>query len=101
MRQSPNTAFPAELSSDTFNPVGRWRTLLSTKQIEQLESLIGSLLQELGYPLSTAPSSLNPRCRALKAVYPAFYSLKEWLKLNTVLGRFVNIDRLVLQSETP
>jgi len=27
-------------------------------------------------------------------MYPAFYQLKEWLKMETPLGRFVNLNRL-------
>ena len=27
-------------------------------------------------------------------MYPSFYRLKEWLKMSTPLGRFVNMNRL-------
>ena len=30
----------------------------------------------------------------MRAMYPAFYRLKEWLKMETPLGRFVNMNRL-------
>jgi hypothetical protein len=30
----------------------------------------------------------------MRATYPAFYQLKEWLKTATPLGRFVNMNRL-------
>ena len=30
----------------------------------------------------------------MRAMYPSFYQLKEWLKMATPLGRFVNMNRL-------
>jgi hypothetical protein len=30
----------------------------------------------------------------MRAMYPSFYQLKEWLKTATPLGRFVNMKRL-------
>ena len=30
----------------------------------------------------------------MRAIYPSFYQLKEWLKMATPLGRFVNMNRL-------
>jgi hypothetical protein len=93
----PNTSFPAELQSSGFTPVGRWRKLLTSKAILELESLIGDELQELGYPLvSPAPPKASLRLCCLGAVYPRFYSFKEWLKLRTPLGRFVDLNRLCL-----
>jgi hypothetical protein len=95
---NPNTSFPNELRSGSFDPVGRWKKQLSSEEVGQLESLIGDQLVELNYPLAT-PVPPNPglRLRTLKATYPAFYSLKEWSRLRTPLGRFVNMNRLVLQ----
>ena len=96
---APNTAFPAELRSGSFKPVGRWKKQLSTDEVRQLESLIGDALEELKYPLS-CPARLKTSLRhtSLKAIYPPFYSLKEWSRLRTPLGHFVNMNRLVLQE---
>ena len=67
--------------------------------IQQLESLIGDELEELQYPLcGPNPQKPHLRLRTLRAIYPPFYSLKEWSRLKTPLGRFVNMSRLVLQS---
>ena len=30
----------------------------------------------------------------MRAMYPSFYQLKEWVKTATPLGRFVNMNRL-------
>jgi len=34
----------------------------------------------------------------MRAMYPAFYQLKEWLKTATPLGRFVNMNRLQIDQ---
>jgi hypothetical protein len=95
----PNTSFPEELGFGRFAPVGRWKNQVSAEEVRQLEALIGDELQELGYPLSS-PIQVKPnlRLRSLQAAYPPFYSLKEWLRLRTPLGRFVSMNRLILQN---
>jgi hypothetical protein len=96
---SPNTSFPAELHSGSFAPVGRWKKQLTPKEVGQLESLIGDELRESGYPLCSAiQPKASLRLRTLRVVYPTFYCLKEWLRLKTPLGRFVNLKRLQLQN---
>jgi hypothetical protein len=92
---APNTSFPEELKSGGFSPVGRWRRHLSDDKVARLEALVGDFLLELGYPLSRAESKARGfRLRTMRATYPAFYQLKEWLKTATPLGRFVNMNRL-------
>jgi hypothetical protein len=93
--RAPNTSFPEEWESGRFVPVDRWKRKLSDDQVARLEALVGKLLVELGYRLSSAESTrLGFRLRTMRATYPAFYQLKEWLKTATPLGRFVNVDRL-------
>lgn len=97
--RTPNTSFPEELESGEFSPVGRWKRQLSDDEATQLEALVGKFLVELGYPLSHVESStLGVRLRVMRATYPAFYQLKEWLKTATPLGRFVNMNRLHLDE---
>jgi hypothetical protein len=96
----PNTSFAEEWQSGSFSPVGRWGRQLSDDKVTRLEGLVGELLVALGYPLSRADStraestSLGFRLRTMRAMYPSFYRLKEWLKTATPLGRFVNMNRL-------
>lgn len=96
----PNTSFSEEWKSGNFSPVGRWKRQLSDEQVARLEGLVGELLAELGYPLAHTElcrperKVLGFRLRAMRALYPAFYRLKEWLKMTTPLGRFVNTNRL-------
>ena len=95
----PNTSFSEELESKQFSPVGRWKRQLSDDALVQLESLIGDLLEDLGYPLSHPRSAeIGLRLHAMRSLYPIFYELKEWLKMETPLGRFVNMKRLHLDE---
>jgi Sulfotransferase family len=96
----PNTSFEEELlSSRDFSPVGRWARLLPEPQVAQIENLIGKLLTELGYPLCCPRGGLSIQLEAMRALYPPFYDLKEWLKVRTPLGRFVDMSRLCLDEE--
>jgi hypothetical protein len=95
----PNTSFTEEWKSGSFSPVGRWKRQLSDDKVTRLEGLVGDLLVELGYPLSRPDSTtLGFRLRTMRAMYPAFYQLKEWLKTATPLGRFVNMNRLQIDK---
>jgi hypothetical protein len=101
----PNTSFAEEWKAGSFSPVGRWKRQLSDDKVAQLEGLVGDLLVELGYPLSDRQKMpdgektvLGLRLRAARAIYPAFYWLKEWLKMRTPMGRLVNMDRLHLDE---
>jgi hypothetical protein len=91
----PNTSFAEEWKAGSFSPVGRWKRQLRNEQVMHLEGLIGQLLDGLGYPLSCAETTAPGfRLRTMRAMYPAFYELKERLKTATPLGRFVNMNRL-------
>ena len=92
---APNTSFPEEWESGKFSPVDRWKRKLSDDQVARLEALIGQLLVELGYRRSRPESTtLGLKLRTLRAIYPAFYELKDWLKLKTPMGRFVDVSSL-------
>jgi hypothetical protein len=87
----PNTSFG---SNGGFNPVGRWKKLLSRRDLGALEGLIGDLLADLGCPL-TAPSGevsenrLN--VRLTRALYDFRFDAKHWAKnrvrLNEIWSR--------------
>jgi hypothetical protein len=91
----PNSTFKGADGNPASNPVGRWRTHLSKKEIAQLESVIGPLLADLGYALEFLPAeSMAPPVKLMNRLYPAFFELKECLKMKTPFGRFVNVNRL-------
>ena len=101
--RTPNTSFPDEWKSGSFSPVSRWKRELTEDSVARLEALVGELLMDLGYPLeSDGKTSLGFRLRRLKSIYPAYEQAKLWLKSQTPLGRFVNINRLHLdETEDP
>ncbi len=93
----PNTSF-GESGGESFNPVERWRRALSPEDLARLDGLIGPLLEELGYPVTTRPDPAARRAARLdelRALYLPFFGLKHWVKSRTPLSRYlVNIDLL-------
>ena len=89
------------------NPVNRWKEKLSHQQVAELEALIGPTLEEFGYPLAIAPEKRRLglrsalRLKSLASLYPLFLSAKQWLKLNTPMGRFASLSALEVQEEAP
>ncbi len=51
--KTPNTSCADDSKEKRFHPVGRWKTKLAPKELNTLESDIGSLLAELGYSLAS------------------------------------------------
>jgi LPS sulfotransferase NodH len=94
---APNSTFQGEVRGDNFQPVERWRHILSAVELATLESSIGPLLQSLGYALETDRiAQPGLRQRLAQALYPRYFDVKQWLKLNTVLGRMTSVERLHL-----
>jgi len=91
----PNTTFEGADGRPTSEPIGRWKSFLSKAEVEQVESVLGTLLEDLGYPREfPAAQTKGLAAKFMKVSYPAFFDLKEWLKIKTPLGRLVNINRL-------
>lgn len=93
--RTPNSTFKGSDGKPTSDPVGRWRTHLSKAEVIEIESAAGCLLRELGYDLEF-PKELpaGVPLKLMKRLYPAFFDLKEWLKMKTPFGRFVSTKRL-------
>jgi hypothetical protein len=90
----PNSSFKTGQGAE-YGPIGRWKQLLSSEDITRVESLIGSLLEELDYPLAASgPVPPSFERWTMQVLYPWFFDTKQWLKLHTPLGRFVRTDRL-------
>jgi hypothetical protein len=85
----PNTSFEFSNQQPEANPVGRWKKLLSTQDLETLEGLIGDVLVELGYPLT---AQLNRRARnrlnltLTRVLYHVRFDVKHWAKTSTRLN---------------
>jgi LPS sulfotransferase NodH len=98
LRES-NSSFRAD-EKEIKNPVYRWKEKLSHQQVAELEALIGPSLEEFGYPLTLAAEQRGTglRLKCLAKVYPRFLSSKQWLKLNSPMGRFASLSALELQE---
>jgi hypothetical protein len=96
LRESNSSFREDERQKD--NPVNRWKEKLSTEEVAELEGLLGSCLEELGYGLATAPNQRKQGLRQqwIRIAYPIFLSTKLWLKVNTPVGRFANLSVLEL-----
>lgn len=93
--RQPNSTFKGSDGKPTSDPVGRWRKHLSQSDAVRLESVIGSLLQDLGYPLEfPAKQAERFSLKLMQTLYPAFFDVKEWLKMKTPVGRLVSTSRL-------
>ncbi len=91
----PNSTFAAADGAPNSDPVGRWRTHLSKEQIVEIESAVGILLEELGYTLEFPELRARSfRPELMKHLYSEYFDLKEWLRVNTPLGRLVSTNRL-------
>lgn len=82
----PNTSFPTEYASRSFNPVGRWKAGLRREQVARLEAMIGGTLGELGYaPSASAFPSMTAEMRALRLLYHSFFQGKLWFKRSSLI----------------
>ena len=93
--RTPNSTFKGPDGKPTSDPVGRWKMQLSKAEVIQIESAAGPLLKELGYELEFPEEQHRGFSPALmRRLYPAFFDLKEWLKMKTPFGRLVSTKRL-------
>jgi len=95
-----NSSFLAEAGTSSQNPVNRWKERLSREQVASIEALVGDCLEELGYPMVTAPEERKARTseKLMQALYPHFLNGKLWAKLKTPVGRFSNLSVLELDD---
>jgi hypothetical protein len=94
----PNSSFGAE--GGEFNPVGRWKTRMTSEELAKFEALVDDVLRQLGYPLAFPENGLTFRALRLRATYGALFEAKLWLKTHTPLGRRVQLDRMQITPDT-
>jgi hypothetical protein len=83
----PNTAFNGEERS----PIGRWKIDLAPQELEVLEALTGSALDDLGYERGTKvprSSSFASDLGRMRALYRAYFESKQYLKTRTPAGKW-------------
>jgi hypothetical protein len=99
--KKPLTSFKEDLQEGRFTPVGRWKDLFPPDQLIEFESLVGSYLQELGYPLSTEAAKLSHglSTKTMRILYAAYYECKQWAKIHTPLSRLmVNYSEILIDK---
>jgi len=98
----PNSSFRGDGQEKESNPVGRWKTVLSSDEIAQVESLIGDELQETGYALAASAGEKHNSfpVRLMGFLYPIYFDVKLWLKTYTPLAKTADIGRMGI-SEPP
>lgn len=98
----PNTSFVRDSGSQDFDPVGRWKNEVATEELRSLESAIGPLLVELGYPLASENgkkrASSDFTAMRLRACYLNYFGSKLWLKSHTPLRRLTGTALLQVNS---
>jgi len=101
---APNSSFREDGKEKAVNPVERWRTVLAAEQVAELESVIGSLLQEIGYQTVTSGDAMRPdlALRFMSFLYPRHFGLKLWMKTNTPLAKTAGLERMEIgEPEAP
>jgi hypothetical protein len=98
----PNSSFRGDGQEKESNPVGRWKTVLPTGEVAQVESLIGDELRETGYVLSTSAGKRSSSFAVglMGFLYPIYFDVKLWLKTYTPLAKTADIGRMGI-SEPP
>lgn len=92
----PNTSFRTERTRADFMPVGRWKTHGSSGALRLCEAMVGPALERLGYEVAPAAegAGLRLQARLMRAIYRAYFGLKQWLKTRTPLGRLLVSTRV-------
>ena len=88
--REPNSSFQAGASGNNFNPVGRWKDILSEEDATKMEGMIGGTLRELGYPLDGAQLSKSEwaKLRRMRSRYRSYFDFKFWLKTRALVGKW-------------
>lgn len=105
----PNTSFRSQDPNACFNPVGRWRTSFSQRDLHLFEQLVGDTLQDLGYSLATnrTKRSATLFLKATRLLHRSFFAAKFWYKNNSWIRRLrpallgSEIDEIVLAEDHP
>lgn len=98
--RDPNSSFRGDGQEKEANPIERWKALLSTGEVGQIESLIGNLLRETGYELAS-PEAARRRTLPISLMsflYPIYFDVKLWLKTYTPLARIGEINRMGISN---
>ncbi len=93
---NPNSSFRGDGKESEANTIGRWKRMFTPAQVRDIESSIGNLLADTGYPLETPPAERHSptAVRFMNFLHPLYFDFKLWLKSHTPLARIANTGRL-------
>jgi hypothetical protein len=95
----PLTSFREDLNHGRFNPIGRWKEKFPPQQLQEFEDLVGNYMVEVGYPRATSPGRRWVFVSRNRFLYGCFYPLKQWVKVNTPLSRWmVNYSEILIDK---
>jgi hypothetical protein len=69
------------------SPIGRWKTSLSPKELEEFEALTGDMLGDLGYELNPNQASSFELAR-MRTAYRMYFENKQFFKTKTPAGKW-------------
>jgi hypothetical protein len=97
--KNPNSSFRGDGHEKETNTIGRWKAMLTSEQVRDIESVDGDLLEATGYRLETPPEQLrpSPAVRLMTFLYPLYFDFKLWLKSATPLARIASTARMGLK----
>ena len=98
-----NSSFRGVKGEEKVSPVQRWKQRLSAADVAGIEKLVGDCLEEFGYQLHAPEAERRPGLsdRAMLTAHTGFLSTKFWLKIETPVGRFANMEALELADPMP
>jgi len=104
----PNSSFLEEVKDGEFSPVCRWKTGLSPARLEQLETLLGGTLAELGYsreslgePASRSASSSFKASSSRASLGTMRFVYESYFDLKLLLKKKVPMSNLLVSSDLP
>jgi hypothetical protein len=97
--REPNSSFAGE-SGQSFNPLARWKTKMSSEEVVALEELVGDFLTKLGYSLGSEAKASSLRAARLRSTYMTMFEAKHRMR-STSFGRFVRLGRIEVEPPTP
>lgn len=99
--KNPPTSFTEELEKGQFDPLNRWKRILSKEQLALFESLVGDVLKELGYALATPREQLQRsfKVKRMQTLYPKLFDLKQWTRKHPLITRsLVDYDGILIDK---
>ena len=93
---NPNSSFRGDGKEAEAKTIGRWKSMFTAQQIQDIESVDGELLRATGYTPETPREKMRSSMavRFMSWLYPIYFDFKLWLKSDTPLARIASTGRM-------